>query len=459
MGHPAPRVFIDGQVLGTTASASRPVLAGLTLTFGVENDGDMQDVEAAAFEILVREGEGAGSLDFLQPGKIVAIYHDPTTGTESDFTYFVGRIARMEAHPHPDVAGALLASIEAVDLTADLASHMVEEVNSAEATGADRMGHMNYWLDDDWILASFPVPFPNRIHAALHYQGKPFLDLLDQYLRSQLMVRRNSSFYKPGAGITRQLVALADAARAVAADKLGKHTDGRWYVTPGAPTSNGALLLSLPASNVLADAGWAMEPDDVITEVTMKAVRPAKYNTEDAEWEESTTVAKISRNYVDTTALRQKYGVKSISMDTDIPRDYGTELLEPLMEHWLTRDGAEWRTKTITIKDSTLLDITTLGYLLAPTSRFSVMLVIDGVTDARPDHARPDIRGLVIGGNATWDGKKWEITLTLARPPAIPSTANYWTPARIKASPTFSPGRCNTVGPALTFAHFKRIGP
>jgi hypothetical protein len=459
MGHPRPHVFIDGMEMGGTAGSSRPVLAGLTLNFGVDNDGDMQEVESASFEMTVPAGQGAGSLDFLQPGKIVAIYHDPTTGTESDFTYFVGRIARMEAHPDEKLAGALRVAIEAVDLTADLEALVVEDINSAEASGADRMGHMNYWLDDDWSMAAYPVPYPTRMHAALHYQSKPFLELIDQYLRAQLMVRRNASYYKPGEGITRQLVALADAARDVAADKLAKNADGTWKAIPGQPTSNGALLVQLPASNVLADAGWAMEPDDVITEVTMNAIRPAKWNAEDFEWEDSTTVPKTSRTYVDTTALRAKYGVKTVSMDTDMPRDYGTTQLAPMMEHWLTRDGAQWRTKTITIRDSDLLPITTLGYLLAPTSRFSIMVAIDGVTDARPDHGQPDIRGLVIGGEATWNGTKWEITLTLARPPLVPATADYWTPALIKASPTFSTGKCNTVGPALTFAHFKRIGP
>jgi hypothetical protein len=459
MGHPTPHVFIDGMQMGGTAGSSRPVLAGLSIDFGVDNDGDMQTTESASFELLVPEGNGAGTLDFLQPGKIVAIYHDPTTGTESDFTYFVGRIARMEAHPDDDVAGALRVGIEAVDLTADLEAFVVDDINSAEVTGADRMGHMNYWLDDAWTLGAYPVPYPTRMHAALHYASKPYLELLDQYLRAQLMVRRNASFYKPGEGITRKLEALADAARDVAADKLGKAANGTWYATPGQPTANGALLVQLDGSNVLADAGWGMEPDDVITEVTMNAIRPAKWNAEEFEWEDSTTVAKISRTYVDTTALRQKYGIKAVSFDTDMPRDYGTTQLAPMMEHWLTRDGAQWRTKTITIRDSDLLDLTTLGYLLAPTSRFSIMVAIPNVTDARPDHGQPDIRGLVIGGSATWNGKKWEITLTLARPPLVPATADYWTPARIGASSTFATGKCNTVGPALTFAHFKRIGP
>jgi hypothetical protein len=456
MGHPRPHVYIDGLELEGTAGSSRPVLAGLSLDFGVDNDGDMQTTESASFEILVKAD--AGSLD-LQPGKIVAIYHDPTTGAETDFTYFVGRIARMEAHPDEEVAGALRVSIEATDLTADLEALLLEDVNSVEATGADRMGHMNYWLDDDWSLAAYPVPYPTRMHAALHYQNKPFLELFDQYLRAQLMVRRNASYYRPGEGVTRTLVALPDAARDVAADKLGKAADSTWYATPGAPTNPGSFLVQVPAANVLADAGWAMEPDDVITEVTMNAIRPAKWNAEDFEWEESTTVAKISRTYVNTSALRKTYGVKSVNLDTDLPRDYGTAQLAPLMEHWLTRDGAQWRTKTITIKDSDKLPLPTLSYLLDPKWRFSVMLAITGVTGARPDRAQPDIRGLVIGGSAEWNGKKWDITLTLARQPLIPSGADYWTPARLKASPTFATGKCNTVGPALTFAHFKRIGP
>jgi len=456
MGHPRPHVYIDGLELDGTAGSSRPVLAGLSIDFGVNNDGDMQTTESASFEVLVKAE--AGSLD-LQPGKIVAIYHDPTTGAETDFTYFVGRIARMEAHPDEEVAGALRISIEATDLTADLEALQLEDVNSAEATGADRMGHMQYWLDDDWTLAAYPVPYPNRIHAALHYQTKPFLEMFDQYLRAQLMVRRNASYYRPGEGVTRTLVAMPDAARDVAADKLVKAADSTWSATPGAPTNAGSFIVQLSASKILDDAGWAMEPDDVITEVTMNAIRPGKWNADDFEWEDSETVAKISRTYVNTTALRKTYGVKSVSLDTDLPRDYGTAQLAPLMEHWLTRDGAQWRTKTIKIKDSDALPLPTLSYLLAPTSRFSVMLVITGVTGARPDNAQPDIRGLIIGGNAEWNGKKWDITLTLARQPIIPADADYWTPARLKASPTFAAGKCNTVGPALTFAHFKRIGP
>ena len=452
--HPAPRVWLGGGLLGTNADATRPVLAGLSYQFGVDSDGDLQDVESATIEVQIREG---GALQAWVPGTLLAIYHDPI-GPGNDFTYFLGRIARIEAHPDDERPGEQRVHIEAVSLDVDLAALTVESVDSALAAGSARVWHMAYWLDDGWQLAAYPVRFPDQLHAPLHYTGKPYLELLDQFLRAQLLIRRNASYFKPGIGITRQLDVIPDAAREVAPDKLTREPDGTWTAAPGAPTNAGALLVEIPASNIKADAGYAIEPDDLITEVQLNVINPSVYDQEKKMWEDSDTSAKLSRNSVDTAALRHDYGIKPVTLDTDLPEDAGDAVFAPIMEHWLTRDGAQWRTKTVQIIDSDLLDIQTLAYLLAPTSRFSAMLAVSGVSEARPDLGQPDLRGLVIGGSATWNGKKWDISLTLARPPQIAPGSGWWTPARIKANPTFSPGRCNTVGPALTFAHFKRIG-
>ena len=457
MSHPAPRVVIDGQDISGLARAVRPVLAGLSLDFGVDSDSDMQTPETAFLEVLIREPV---NLAFLQLGHMVSIYHQ-STGTESSFTYFVGRIQRMEVHPEEAEDGSIRVSINATCLLADLANETLYDINAAAVPATTRLNSYRYWLDDSWELGNFGARWPDREHGELHYEEKSLLEMLDQSLRGQLMIRRNASFYTPnqpvGESVTKRLVLMEDSSQDQAADKLKRRDDGTWTSAPGYPEGKGTLLMELPASNVLSDAGWAKEADDVITEVAVGVIRPTTYNAEKKAWPDSETFAKVSRKYIDTQAMRRRYGVRTLDVETDLPNTADTAVLAPIFNHWIS-PASRWRARSITIRDSDLLSITALGYLLAPTSRFSILLNVTGLMDNRPDYEVSDIRGLVIGGNAVWDGDSWEISLNLGHRPDNPSDGDYWSIERMQVNGTYSYATCASVGDELSCYDFLRIG-
>lgn len=447
MSHPAPRVYIDDQLMDSYAYQDKPVLAGLKITYGVDTDLDMQGPEHLSLQLLIRE---ASDLSFIELGKEIAVYNPPSPGF-STFTYFVGRIARPTANPHPSLKGALLVNIEAVDFTADLANETAYNVVSAEAPASTRILNMAYWAPEGWGINTFPLRFPNRRHAALSYKEKPFLELFDQFLRGQIMQRTNRSFYTPGSGVTKRLTAIQDSTKDVAADTLTVDADGTWNATAGIPEAAGYVAVRVPASNILRDVGWTKEPEDVITEVSVQRIDAY------VAGQDSTKTPVSSRTHIDTAASRRAYGVRSVEINTDLIAGAPAAEVLPVFNHWLATDS-QWRTKQVTFRDTAELTITQLSWLVAPTSRNTAFLVIRDPLENRPDNANADIRGVVIGGEATWTGKKWDLTVTLGRVPGMPSDGDYWTFAGLAADAVLKAGTAETVGNQLSFNDFLRIG-
>jgi len=450
--HPAPKVYIDNLLMDAFKADKMPVLGGMEIKYGVETDLDMQGVESCSLSILIKEPSDPSFLDL---GKTIAIYHEPT-GTESSFTYFVGRIQRLAASHVINVATgawALQVDIQASDFTADLVNETVYDVNSAPTVASTRIGNMNYWAPAGWTVSTFPLRYPDRVHAGLHYKEKPFLELLDDFLRGQIMQRTNRSYYVPGSGPVKNLTAIQDSTKSVAKDKLGKYADGRWGVIAGQPTAASTVNITVHASNILADAGWTKEPEDAITEVSLQ--RLDAWNGED----DSKRTPITSRNHVSTTEMRDRFGIRTVEFDTDLPSGGDVSEVLPVFNHWLSTES-RWRTKTLTFKDTEKLTITQLSYLIAPTSRQTAFLVVRDPVENRPDRGSSDIRGVVIGGTATWTGKKWELTVTLGRVPGLPADGDYYTCANIAtaADGYFADGACDTVGDELSFTDFLRIG-
>lgn len=447
--HPAPKIYIDDVLMDAHALDDQPVIAGLTIDYGVSSDLDMQGAETCSFEMLIRE---PADLSFLDLGKVVAVYHEPVS-TESSFTYFVGRIQRLSGAPDTAIKGALRIRITAVDFTADLANETIYNVSSASVPASARILHMNGWAPDGWMVNSFPLRWPEREHAAIVYKEKPFLELLDEFLRGQIMQRTNRSYYVPGSGPVKVITALQDSTKETARDRLGLYSDGRWGIIAGSPTAISTVTITQPARNMLADAGWTKEPEDVITEVTLQRV-----DTWDGENDTGATPIS-SRSHVDTTAMRSAFGIRSVEFKTDLIAGADASEVVPIFEHWLSTES-KWRTKELTIQDTEQLSITELSFLIAPTSRQTAFLVVRDPMANRPDRGTSDIRGIVIGGTAVWNGKKWELAVTLGRVPGIPEDGDFYTCANIAttASGYFADGACDTVGDELSINDFIRIG-
>ncbi|MHA7293699.1 hypothetical protein [Arthrobacter sp. HLT1-21] len=462
MKHPAPSVYIDGRLMDDYAMSNRPVLDGLTLTFGTDTDLDMQSPEAARFDILVRAAE---ELTFIELGRMVAIVHVPLDGepVSDAFTYFVGRIQRAEAHPSDFIDGAMLYTVVCVDLLTDLAATELYDVSLPARPGTSRMAEVQAFLEaEGWEPRTLDgTRYPTKQHAELHYQNIPMLDLIDAYLRGQLMIRRHTSYYSPPDNTTyRRLDLVHDVSNDTRPDQLTKLTGGvRWGRTPGAPYYVGGTVCYLEGRDVQRDLSWSKEPEDVITEVTLDVVIPPEYDAELAGYADSDTREVNSRSFMDTSAARAEFGVRSTSFRTDLQSiGIGASMINPIFERWLATD-TQWRAKDLTINDSEIFDRAGLRALLDPRQRFTTLVVIRALQDNRPDMAYSDIRGFAIGGEAVWNGKRtrWDISLILGRPPKTSAGGDYWTCDLIAVS-AFSDGQINNVGDELTFNDFQRIG-
>lgn len=458
MSAKAPHVYIDGRRMDDTADSNHPVLAGLSLNFGTDSDLDFGDGDTATVSILVREPEFLG---FLQLGLEVAIYHQPAPGApETDFTYLTGRIQRMSGDPHPTIPGALLLTLECADLDTDLAALEAVNVNSAETTASARLSALSFWLPSPWKLTGW-LRWPDLKHAALVLDKVPVLELIDRFARAQILRRRNSSYFKPGTGITRQITLLEDNTKNVRADML-RHFAGskRWGITPGRPYGEGTLLMDLDGQHIHRAAGWVKEPEDVITEVVLEMIENPVWNAAENRYDEVGTFNRSSADVpaLGTAALKARLGHRQTSFVTDLGRAVTSTHFGEVMRHWLS-DSSEWRPGELSLVNTESLTMQQIGLLLAPTSRYSVYVNVRNVMENRPDAGNYWIRGFVIGGSATWDGKDWDISLRLGRPPRVtPGLDNWWTLERLAASPEFQDATFASVGNELSVRDFDRIG-
>lgn len=454
----APHVYIDGRRMEDTADSNHPVLAGLSLNFGTDSDLEFSGGDTATLSILVKEPEFLG---FLQLGLEVAVYHEPARGApETDFTYLAGRIQRMSGDPHPTIDGALLLTLECADLTTDLAALQALKVNSASPTASVRLSALNQWLPAPWKLNGW-IRWPDLKHAALVFEKIPVLELIDRFARAQILRRRNSSYFKPGTGITRQITLLEDNTKNVRADQL-THFAGsrRWGITPGRPYGDGSLVMNLDGKDIHRAAGWVKEPEDVITEVVLEMISDPVWNAAENRYEDVGTFDRSSADVpaLGTAELKARLGHRQTSFATDLGTDVTSTHFGEVMRHWLS-DSSEWRPGELSLVNTDSLTMAQIGLLLAPTSRYSVYATVRNVMANRPDAGNYWIRGFVIGGSASWDGKDWDISLRLGRPPKVsPGMGNWWTLARLAASAEFGDATCASVGTALTVRDFERIG-
>lgn len=452
---PTPQVYIDGQRMDDFALSNEPVLAGLTVDYGIDSDLDFPDGDTCTFSLLVRE---SAFMDFLQLGAEVAVWCPPIDGV--DLTVFTGRIQRLSADPHPSKRGALLLEVECSDLTADLAALEVDNVNSAAAPATARFSALRYWLPEPWTLAGW-LRWPELEHAAVIRKKANALSMIDAFARAQILRRRNASTFTPAGGIKRQLHLMEDSTKDTRADQLTHIGESvRWGTVPGRPYGEDVSVIDFNGTDFHRAAGWIKDPEDVITEVSLELLEPPVWNAGESRYEDSETFQRRSSEFaaLDTAGMKARYGHRQADFTTDLGRQTTATHLVPIMRHWLSQES-EWRPSGLTMKTSEHLTPTALHRLLAVNGRFSMFAVIRNVMAHRPDAGNQWLRGFIIGGSATWNGAEWELSFRLGRNPQVTAgLGDWWTLERLAASAEFGNGTLSSIGTALSLRDFKRIG-
>lgn len=448
MAFPAPRVYIDGRRLDSGKDQESPVKAGLTIKAGADSYVDMSQPETLSLELLIRN---PADLRFISLGHEIAVYH-PGDAFLRETSFFVGRISNLEAYPDPDHKGSLCLAINATDTHTELSNGSRHDVDMFETHAVNRFAWINTLVPEGWEVGYFGADFPDRIHARVKQAGATFLELFDRWCRSQLMLRRVSSRFTLAGGTKLTVQAITDGTRGLRAALLGLFADGRWGVVYQAPGTNN-VLIELHASNILDDPGWRKETEDLITAVDITSFQPAKD-------EASETPAKTtsSERRVRSSELIRRYGKRTIGFDTDL-RWEDQPAVYAVQDHWLL-NATGWRSTSFTIRDSDALSEQSLFYLLDSGQRMTAFAVVRGMYENRPDNHEADLRALIIGHTAVWNGKKWDITLTHGRALHEPDGGDWWTFARLEAStvPQFSAATAAGVGDIVSFRDFIRIG-
>lgn len=435
----APRLWLNGRRLDTTAGADVLVLAPAVITWGASSGEDQPDAATLTVTLLFPDGTTMADLPDLQRGAEIELTH-VDTGT----IVFAGTVSTMTAKPSTLKRGGLEVTVSAADYLAQLDSEYAAVDWSA---GTNRVNQLrSVFADAGWEIR---VPDDARESAAAVLDSVKIDTMLQRYISRFDGRRYDTSYRQVGTlDLHRRVSAFAAAERSAPADQLDA-TEAGWDAQQMPPIFEGAPapVVEISAANILADPSWTSGPEDVVTAVKLSTMRLGDNGRSEL----------VEHNFRAPAATRQRLGLRSISRDSDLatPADW-----QPAAAAYFT-DDAPWRTSAITIKDSDLLPLDALTALLAVSQRYQALVVVTGILINRPDPGPRHLRAYIVGGEYEWDGKRWNITLTLDRPILhLDGDGDWWTCQRVADSPNYliTSATCATVGDSLTVADFRYIG-
>lgn len=398
-----PDLYIGDQLMQTAKGDPRPALAGLRLSWG--NDSLIEPDPAAKLsgQLLIK-GAMPG---FLEVGAPVGLI-DPITSR----CLFAGNLAPLTADPDERVQDALRVSFTAASPKQELEKHSV--------------------LDFDWPLNEHPVSRFSRLASSMprgwtlngsngaeydwipagrqKFQNRPWLDLAEWYCNSYRYRYHDTSYYTPGAGLTKRMTFTRGRDKTIPAGAPGPGPGGVWHTGTGKPAAATGLAV-LPEAAVRRDGQWIKSPEDTITDVKVSSWGGALAGTTDPD-KESYEFEYWMDVYVNNTALQDAYGFRQVKVPTSFSASNTgavTENIKLIVAFWLdTATG--WRPTGLQLPDSRRLSTDALVNLLATNTRH--MSAVSVPTAAQLPGL---IRAYVTAGDATWTGKKWITDLTLGR--------------------------------------------
>lgn len=459
----APNVYIAGVLMDSYAVAEVPMLAGLNFNWGNESQVEFEAPATLSAQLLVRV---PSTLEFLSTGAEFGLV-DPASGA----TLFAGRVATLKATPDSRISDALLISLTAADTNADLNEYRVENIDwvipggtSSDTTADVRRDQIRAVMPDGWTLQSTTAAYDWTTAREQRWQAKPILPVLDMHLRSTISRRHNTTRYIPGTGLAPRITIAAERAKDAPAETLATKADGTWYMSTAAPRNT--AFIQLEAGHVAADIEWEKTPDDTITDVQLhsKGVT-SEYNSQTGTVElseESNSSYDIWVNLypnVDNTAIQRKYGFHQLELDVDtLGGGQESPHVGFIVNYWVDAD-AQWRPTGVHVPDSRVLaDAEVLG-MLDVERRYNAYVTVSGLPANNPAGGSR-VRGYAIAGDATWDGDKWQINLTLGRVPHAPAAAGVldFDDIQYHANAAISGATDDSIGTRLSFADFAYIG-
>lgn len=459
----APLVYIGTQLMNDHALAKAPMLADLSFTWGTDSQTEYDDPATCSAQLLVRE---PADLSFLVKGAPFGLL-DPGSGE----TLFAGRVSTLKAKRDKRKKKALLISITAADTQADLAGYRVESATWIErasdgsffTSATRRREQLRSVMPAGWVLeGTTRNDWHNSRPQVLI--AEPLLPLVDRHARTVIGRRHFTSRYVPGAGLLPRVTITDERSKTAPAETLQARANGQWFRNPTSPANSAHVQLD--ASTLDADTEWEKTPDDTVTDVALNSwgsvLDGDLVNQPTASLE--VWVAAYLRGYAglypaDLLRMQAEYGYQQVTVDTDAALGSplaGNPMVENIVKYWLDADTL-WRPTALMVPDSRKIhDDYVLG-MISATRRHMAYVSVSRLQENTPAGGSR-VRGFILGGTATWTGKKWQIELTLGRVPRPAGGGLTFDSIRWHTNGLIKGGTAETVGTELTFADFEYIG-
>lgn len=396
-----PDLYLKNTLQDSTAAGTRPTLAGCSIGWGNDSRLEFDPPSTLSAAVLVRPG---APIPNLSPGAPVGLV-DPVSGR----SLFAGQLATQFVKPDERIKGAQLYTFTAVSPLSDLSNHTVFNMDWTHDEAAPaRFNRLAATIARGWTLQG-PSGLTWINAGRLKFQSKNWLELVDLFCRSNTYRRHDTSAYVPGAGLVKRMNITAERNKTAGNPPAVIPPTGTWH-TGGNKPAAATGMACIPDGLIRRGVEWEKTPDDTITDVKLSTYGSAVV----AEDDESTAFEYWMDAYVNNTAMQNAYGFRQTTIETDLSSFNATALEEripQIVNYWLDAD-TQWRPTDLEIPDSRKVDTATMLNLLATDSRHMAALYVPapaGVTLPAKIHS------FVMGGKATWDGKKWITELTLGR--------------------------------------------
>lgn len=395
-----PDLYIAGQLMQTAKGDPQPALAGLQLSWGNDSRLEMDPASKLSGQLLIK-----GTLPaWLEVGAPVGLV-DPVSGR----CLFAGNLAPLKAAPEDSVGGAMRVSFTASSPLAELQKHRVVDVNWDPNTPAGtRFNTLTGALPRGWALTGSTGGSVNQTKQ--QYKAIEWLTLATRFCRSYLYRYHDTSFYVPGAGLSKRLTFSPERGKALTGALPAAGPAGIW--TGSAAPAGASGMAVLPTSAVRQGIDWEKSPEDMITDVQLASFAATETDvdrdsTRFEVWMSQTPV------FVDNTSLQDRYGFRQVQFDTSIAfadMNAAGAQFRAIVNYWLDTAN-KWRPTDLQLPDSRRLDTAPLLNLLAVDTRGTAAIAVPAATTLAPGL----IQSFVMAGSATWTGKKWTLDLTLGR--------------------------------------------
>lgn len=427
-----PTVWLQGTQLTGFASDASPVLAGMTLDWGADNDIEHQGPAELSFSILFRDGV-MDMADFRRGAELEIMVKDKTA--------FAGTIRSATAVP--DKRGMTVVG-KCIEHPSDLDSTYLQTEWLFETSSVRWLTLQSAFEAKGWELLPRARAHPYG-EASSFYSSIKLITLLDRYLAADGRLTRWDSSQRVD-GVLKRRIGTGVRGASTGANTLA--TEGMTWVVEYTTDVNTGVITWIEANNVFA-SGWTLEAGTSINSVNLST----QVTETDDTGQTTTNLVESVRNDTAAIALNGLNAVEVTSSASDTTGDWKASIAQT----WFRPDTG-WVLDEAQIRNTDEITDERMMRLLDTRVRSQNLVIVRGIRAYTPNQGPGNLRASLIGGSYAWNGKKWEMSLKLGRNQQFIAT-NQYSFADLAAStdPAISGGTAESIGRQISFSDFKQI--